>query len=426
MLKDLAPEILQKGGVFWVDAVCINQNDLPERSSQVRLMTAIFQMAQEVLAWLAPESSHSSLAIRKMQAISAEYRRLGYSVYAGDWKATRESIHPSTEPFTGSHKPDSLDELSNLWPAIADFLDNDWWYRAWITQEATAREGDQTFLYCGRNYISLETASDVSEVVKVLNHYPSLPTLAGIFSQALGNQVVSFHGISRKRSRNTLLLNALMSVRPSTSSDPRDKVYAALGLASEHIRSEFVIDYTRPLVEVYLDVARFVLEHYPPEQQLDFLEHIFREPKEAGQLCGRYNWRFPEESFPTWVPYWGTSNWTWPLDKLWAGGPLKAQKAYKTSGIHTIEPYIDARTLSVAGLHFDTISDILQMRESFDDFECFEEWKPGKLKDRYCTGETVQEAFLHTVVADAGIFTKDPIRIAERGFTPESSALEDF
>lgn len=40
---------------LWADQVCINQNDLRERSQQVRLMNAIYKDAQHILVWLGPE-----------------------------------------------------------------------------------------------------------------------------------------------------------------------------------------------------------------------------------------------------------------------------------------------------------------------------------------------------------------------------------
>lgn len=38
--------------IFWIDALCINQADNDERSSQVRLMRAIYENTEEVLVWL--------------------------------------------------------------------------------------------------------------------------------------------------------------------------------------------------------------------------------------------------------------------------------------------------------------------------------------------------------------------------------------
>ncbi|KAH8883688.1 HET-domain-containing protein, partial [Thozetella sp. PMI_491] len=37
---------------LWVDAVCINQNDLPEKNIQVQLMTRIYQNGCRTLIWL--------------------------------------------------------------------------------------------------------------------------------------------------------------------------------------------------------------------------------------------------------------------------------------------------------------------------------------------------------------------------------------
>ncbi|KAN0116731.1 Heterokaryon incompatibility [Hyaloscypha variabilis] len=39
----------QKERVLWIDAICINQNDLSERSAQVRQMRQIYSSAERVL-----------------------------------------------------------------------------------------------------------------------------------------------------------------------------------------------------------------------------------------------------------------------------------------------------------------------------------------------------------------------------------------
>ncbi|OCL11348.1 heterokaryon incompatibility, partial [Glonium stellatum] len=38
--------------ISWVDAICINQDDIQERNSQVRLMPAVYHQATRVLAYL--------------------------------------------------------------------------------------------------------------------------------------------------------------------------------------------------------------------------------------------------------------------------------------------------------------------------------------------------------------------------------------
>ncbi|KAG9503330.1 hypothetical protein J7337_006175 [Fusarium musae] len=40
---------------LWIDAICINQNDLEERQSQVKLMKDIYTKSERVVIWLGPD-----------------------------------------------------------------------------------------------------------------------------------------------------------------------------------------------------------------------------------------------------------------------------------------------------------------------------------------------------------------------------------
>lgn len=54
---------------IWIDAVCINQEDKPECSAQVAIMDRIFGDAQIVLGWLGPEHGMSRLGCHTMAKI---------------------------------------------------------------------------------------------------------------------------------------------------------------------------------------------------------------------------------------------------------------------------------------------------------------------------------------------------------------------
>jgi hypothetical protein len=45
--------------VVWIDAICINQNDLEERAMQVQFMAKIYWSASRVVVWLGAESDES-------------------------------------------------------------------------------------------------------------------------------------------------------------------------------------------------------------------------------------------------------------------------------------------------------------------------------------------------------------------------------
>lgn len=55
--------------VLWADAICINQEDLDERSKQVQfVMDEVYKDAEEVLVWLGEESEDIDLAMNFMES----------------------------------------------------------------------------------------------------------------------------------------------------------------------------------------------------------------------------------------------------------------------------------------------------------------------------------------------------------------------
>lgn len=51
-LRDTSPPVR-----FWADAICMNQADAQERSSQVQLMYNIFSQAKMVISWLGADGT---------------------------------------------------------------------------------------------------------------------------------------------------------------------------------------------------------------------------------------------------------------------------------------------------------------------------------------------------------------------------------
>ena len=47
---------------FWVDSVCINQQDVAERGSQVSFMASIYRLADMVIAWLGEEDMYTEMS----------------------------------------------------------------------------------------------------------------------------------------------------------------------------------------------------------------------------------------------------------------------------------------------------------------------------------------------------------------------------
>lgn len=65
--------------MLWADAACINQGDIRERSSQVRLMNAIYRSAECVAIWLGESSDDSDFIMDKPMEWKAEFDQISLS-----------------------------------------------------------------------------------------------------------------------------------------------------------------------------------------------------------------------------------------------------------------------------------------------------------------------------------------------------------
>jgi hypothetical protein len=55
---------------FWVDFLCINQDDDIEKGSQVSLMASIYRSADKVIAWLGEEDAHTEEAANLIETLA--------------------------------------------------------------------------------------------------------------------------------------------------------------------------------------------------------------------------------------------------------------------------------------------------------------------------------------------------------------------
>lgn len=56
--------------VLWIDALCIDQQNESERSSQVARMSDIYRLADRVVIWLSPGYEGSEGALSLLRSIS--------------------------------------------------------------------------------------------------------------------------------------------------------------------------------------------------------------------------------------------------------------------------------------------------------------------------------------------------------------------
>jgi len=55
--------------ILWVDAICINQDDLSEKEHQIQFMAAIYGQANRTLVWLGEAANNSDLIFQEIRNI---------------------------------------------------------------------------------------------------------------------------------------------------------------------------------------------------------------------------------------------------------------------------------------------------------------------------------------------------------------------
>ena len=86
-------------GFLWIVAISINQGDLAERASQVKIMAEIYRRCTEVLVWFGEEEGEtdSEMAIRLIEALHTPFDAFVEDGGNEDAAATFEQLEEQIE-----------------------------------------------------------------------------------------------------------------------------------------------------------------------------------------------------------------------------------------------------------------------------------------------------------------------------------------
>lgn len=110
--------------VLWIDAICIDQQNIPERSSQIRRMADIYTLSKRVVVWLGREADDSSLALDCIEALGG---KVNY-----DWRRAIINVtsqDPSDQDLADKNEP--LRYNPQEWTAIVKLYTRSWFERLW-------------------------------------------------------------------------------------------------------------------------------------------------------------------------------------------------------------------------------------------------------------------------------------------------------
>jgi hypothetical protein len=281
---------------FWADAVCIDQHDISERNQQVKLMLEIYKRADITLIWLGEDEGDGALGVE----MAHQFIRINNAMFVA--RDHRTIYEMNSEDYGKYGIPDPRFEN----PAITSYLSvlkRPWFQRAWVIQEASVSKN--LMISCGRWAIPWEDFIVSTRLAEGLGFQPSQRGDGGFVSVGAARSI--YHENNYER-----LLPLLARHRQAQATDPRDKVFALLGLLNDP-SSEMQPDYGLTVKETYRQAAHSILRK---DQNLDLLS--IPRPLGGSRVQG----------LPSWIPDWSVEDLTLPLTfYLWREEENAAQIA---------------------------------------------------------------------------------------------------
>ena len=349
---------------LWVDALCINQDDVIERASQVQIMRRVYESAEQVLVWLGGDADDSADAIKMM------------------------------ERFTDADCPDDYVERSILdnqdlarWQAMARFFDREWFRRVWVRQEVAV--SGRIMVMCGKERIKWDTISlacDILTSPKIGFEFDRLAmTVSNRGSGTRWAVAIEHFREDWAKDRGLDLERLLLHGRGADASDARDRVYGLLGLSD--IADKLKIDYSVSSHEVFKSAMVTLLNH---RQDLNPLSGC--------------QWRGGVTGLPSWV-----INLNEDFEAMVLRLKGDGEHLYHASGKESacFNFFESSKLLHAYGFLFDTVHTVGNLAP--DDWgECrpwLEDWlrlaqDTANLRSSGVTNNELMQEFCRTLVAD--------------------------
>jgi hypothetical protein len=371
---------------FWIDAVCINQADLEEKSSQVSLMRDIYQHAGLVKIWLGqPLGSYEEKAIEDLQRLQKFFKlyeenndKYGVIMSERAKRDARSNIEdkgtvwleevmpdgsvrmrrPSMAETLQRHMtPAMIEARFRLhygkelptdwnWGHISMLFSKPWFERVWVIQEAFA--GSRVLIHCGGKVMPWEDFNFVTSRLMLCGldlsiHHgtgDSDETAVKTVSTGLTNSIfIDALKVVKAEKRALRLAPLLLTSSRYQATNPRDKVYSLLGISSESKHSDLMPNYSLSAGEVFIKTAI----------------HLIREDESLELLAAAgIGWHRETPNLPSWVPDFKSPpelpRWRFELC-----GDSYATSAHKSKTISTAQAIPGTHTLVVNGVLVDEV-----------------------------------------------------------------------
>ena len=323
---------------LWADAICIDQRDDVEKSEQVQKMRQIYSYATVVLAWLGPAADNSDVAMQWIEQFGRRSAELGIGTKPElQLRRLLERIESNSKDFIGTTLNGFIEDLKEhllpthldhiqLIQALCKFLQRAYWSRIWVVQEVAV--GSNTLFVCGTRMVSENALHHALRLLRNFRLHHLLKS--GQDVRLIPSEGDSILSIDPSRPINLLkirravepspLIYLMRSLRHFQATDPRDKVFALLGIASDSQVLGLRPDYRKSCEEVYTDVTRAFIQN-------GYIEILSLSESAKQSIV-----------LPSWVPDWSYTTHRCPLQQRAldrSARPLTSilQPAFSASGL---------------------------------------------------------------------------------------------
>lgn len=228
---------------LWIDYICINQEDIAERSQQVAKMGLIYEQAKSVVIWLGPSTLYSPIGMDIIRYFANENKPQDRPV----WQAYSQS---------------------QAYQGLQDVLTRKWFERMWVVQEIG--RSHYVKLICGRDFVEWQSTdfTAVRRFIRMVKYAEILPEWTKLGLDAVDMrpllEMLDFQDVNQfSKSWGSCtrsapdLLDIAHTMRYKKCSDPRDMIFGIWGMVDYLMHLEdFKLDYSMTVEQVYREVAR--------------------------------------------------------------------------------------------------------------------------------------------------------------------------
>lgn len=226
---------------LWVDGICINQSSTEERNDQVSLMGEIYSKAKMVHIWIGETgSTNVDAAFRLLSACPRDPGDANWVHVPNEDSNIESYVQQVSGDFQGA-------------TALTEILHRSYWNRMWVFQEIVLAQRAE--VHCGSKVVPWSHFSRLDRImgnheiwVDAQNQHP------WIFD--LRKAVFRIAHLAVTRDEATSLQNVLQPTRHLECQDPRDKLYALLGVCPG-LAELLHPDYSIAPRDVYTSFARY-------------------------------------------------------------------------------------------------------------------------------------------------------------------------